>query len=255
MNSSHLNWPRLFGRGMTVLLLCSAAAVSGRGESLFPDPNLEAAVRQQVFAKRHNSEPLVEADVVNVSTIDAKHRGITNLAGLEKCRSLAMLDIAGNSVTDLSPLSNLARLQFLDAQSNRISDLKPLASMTALQYLHLADNKVSDISPLAGLTNLASLYLSRNEVECIAPLRRLSRLASLYLDGNRIMDIRPLEGDHRCQPDHSPEAPSLPVPSGQPHRGSRAPGGMGESGYKTGVRALPAVVPRGKSAEDRGRPG
>lgn len=172
--------------GLVLPLLLS---MSSAASELFPDPALEAAVRTQVFAKRGTDAPLVEADVVNISTVEAKGRGITNLAGLEKCRSLAMLDLAGNKVSDLSPLSGLQRLQFLDVQSNRVSNLKPLASVTALQYLHLAQNQVTDIAPLAGLTNLSALYLTGNRVEEIRPLLDLRRLSSLYLDRNRIRDI------------------------------------------------------------------
>ncbi|MCC7377053.1 MAG: leucine-rich repeat domain-containing protein [Verrucomicrobiales bacterium] len=171
---------------LTILL---ALPVAGAASELFPDPALEAAVRTQVFAKRGTEAPLVEADVVNISTVEAKGRGITNLAGLEKCRSLAMLDLAGNKVSDLSPLSGLQRLQFLDVQSNRVENLKPLAGVTALQYLHLAQNKVEDLSALAGLTNLSALYLTGNKVEDIRPLLDLRRLSSLYLDRNRIRDI------------------------------------------------------------------
>jgi internalin A len=163
---------------------------------LFPDPQLEAAVRQQVFAKRGTEEPLVESDVVNVSTVQASGRGITNLAGLEKCRSLAMLEIANNQVSDLGPLAGLERLQFLDAQGNQISDLTPLARTPALQYLHLAGNKVWNVAPLAGLTNLSALYLSGNQVEEIGPLLGLRKLVSLYLDNNK---VRSLEGIGRLR--------------------------------------------------------
>src|SRR5438046_1018252 len=55
---------------------------------IFPDKNLEAAVRKFVFEKRDNDKPLVEADLVSLSTIQAVGLGITNLAGLEKCQSL-----------------------------------------------------------------------------------------------------------------------------------------------------------------------
>src|SRR5688572_2792437 len=56
-------------------------------DDLFPDKNLEAVVRQQVFEKRNKPEPLVEADVQNVAIVSGKGKKITNLAGLEKCKS------------------------------------------------------------------------------------------------------------------------------------------------------------------------
>lgn len=182
-------------RGPLALLLL-AGVVAGApwvghaiAAGLFPDPNLEAAVREQVFRKRGTDLPLTRDDVGNVSVVHAARRGITRLDGLEHCRALAMLDLAGNRITDLSPLAGLDRLQYLDVQSNRVSTLRPLASVSALQYLHLGGNEVSDAGPLAGLTNLAALYLSGNRVETVQPLRDLRRLTSLYLDGNRIQSV------------------------------------------------------------------
>jgi len=177
--------------GLLLAVLALATAPVPLHAQLFPDQGLEAAVRRQVFAKRDTTEPLVEADVVNVSTVEARNRGVRNLAGLEKCRNLAMLELGGNAVVDLGPLCGLPRLQFLDVQSNRVENLGPLAGVPALQYLHLAHNQLRDVRPLAGLTNLSALYLSGNQLESLAPLLGLSRLASLYLDDNR---LRSLEG-------------------------------------------------------------
>src|SRR3954471_22896559 len=78
---------------------------------LFPDKNLEKAVRKHVFEKRDNDKPLVEADLANLSIIEARGMGITNLAGLDKCISLAALDLASNKVSDLTPLKNLKLVQ------------------------------------------------------------------------------------------------------------------------------------------------
>lgn len=163
--------------------------VHGGEGDLFPDPALEAAVRSQVFGKRNNREPLVEADVVQVSTVTARGRGIRSLAGLEKCRGLAMLDLAGNRISDLEPLGGLSRLQFLDVQSNRVSNLSPLSTLTALQYLHAGENEITDASPLAGLTNLSALYLGGNRLGELTPLLGLKRLTSLYVEDNRIEGI------------------------------------------------------------------
>ncbi len=159
------------------------------GESIFPDPNLEAAVRRQVFEKRDTSDPILAEDVAKISVVEANGMGITNLAGLEKCPSLAMLQLAGNNVTDLSPLRGLSRLQYLDVRSNRLENIEPLAELSALQYLDLTGNRVADASPLAGLTNLSALYLTGNRLEDVSALRGLRRLSSLYLDSNRLWEM------------------------------------------------------------------
>ena len=81
--------------------LLSVAAERAAAEGVFPDKNLEAVVRQYVFEKRNNEEPIVEDDVVNISTIVGKGKGIKDLTGLEKCRSLALLDLEGNEIERL----------------------------------------------------------------------------------------------------------------------------------------------------------
>src|SRR4051812_3937421 len=82
-----------------------------KADDLFPDKNLEAAVRQQVFEKRNKPDPLVEADVVNISTVVGKGKKITSLAGLEKCKSLALLDLENNEIVDLEPIKELKLVQ------------------------------------------------------------------------------------------------------------------------------------------------
>src|SRR5262245_53416044 len=134
------------------LLSCLSPAVSV-GQDLFPDKNLEAVVRQYVFEKKNTDAPLVEEDVKNISTITGKGKGITNLQGLEKCFSLALLDLANNQVEDVSALKELKNLQSLDLSQNKIKDVTPLADLTGLQWLNLAENQLTDIAPLAKLEN------------------------------------------------------------------------------------------------------
>src|SRR5436190_596909 len=74
-------------RLLAAAVVLSLARGNAAADDLFPDKNLEAVVRQQVFDKRNKPDPLVEADVVNVSTISGKGKKIANLQGLEKCKS------------------------------------------------------------------------------------------------------------------------------------------------------------------------
>src|SRR3954463_10691090 len=89
-----------------------------KAESIFPDKNLEAAVRKFVFEKRDNDKPIVESDVVQLSTINGVGMNIKDLTGLEKCRSLASLDLARNQISNLSPLKGLANVQYLNLAGN-----------------------------------------------------------------------------------------------------------------------------------------
>src|SRR5258705_11957088 len=81
--------------------LFSARAAEDQSKEIFPDKSLEKAVRKSVFEKRDNDKPLVEGDLTSIAIIQANSRGITSLDGLEKCESLASLEIARNDVSDL----------------------------------------------------------------------------------------------------------------------------------------------------------
>lgn len=174
------------------LLLGASQWAEAQTQSIFADRNLEAVVRQYVFEKRNSDAPLTEDDVKNISTIAGKNKGITSLAGLEKCRALALLDLAGNQIEDLTPIKDLKNLQSLDLSKNKISNIQPLAGLTGLQYLNLADNQISDIAPLANMSNLRTLYLSNNQVSDLSVLSQLMKIWSLYVDGNKITDIGPV---------------------------------------------------------------
>ncbi len=160
--------------------------------AIFPDKNLEAVVRSYVFEKRNNAQPLVEDDVVNISTIKGNNKGIQDLAGLEKCRSLASLDLAGNEITRVDAIAGLKNIQSIDLSKNKITDIAPIAGLTKLQYVQLSDNQITDLSPVAKLDNLRSLYVSNNKIQNLAPVANLKKAWSLYADGNQIVDIRPL---------------------------------------------------------------
>ncbi len=179
---------------LALFTVTTALAADATNEvSAFADPALESAVRQQVFAKRETTKPITAADVANISTVQGNLKGITNLAGLEHCKALASLDLAGNKITDLSPLTGLRQLQYLNLQSNLVADVRPLGTIPALQYIELSGNRVADAQPLAACTNLASLYLSDNKLTSLNGLTALPRLVSLYLDGNRLKCIAGLE--------------------------------------------------------------
>lgn len=174
-------------------LLCLAARVAPvTGEDIFPDKNLEAVVRQYVFEKRNKPDPLVEADVVNISNIVGKGKKIESLKGLEKCKSLALLDLENNDISDLEPLKDLKLLQSVNLGKNKIQSVAPLAGLAGIQYLVVSDNQISDLAPLKEIKALVNLYASNNQIKDLSPLTSTPKLISLYLDGNPLEGIGPL---------------------------------------------------------------
>lgn len=145
------------------------ASVSGPFEVTFPDPNLEAAIREAIDKPQG---PIYTSDLESLTTLGffAEDRGISNITGLEYCINLQILDLWDNNITDLSPLAGLTKLRMLAVPGNNISDITPLAGLTNLEELYLARNNISDLSPLAGLTNLEWLSLWENNISDISPL-------------------------------------------------------------------------------------
>ena len=178
----------------------------------FPDPNLEAAIRDAIGKPTGGIYPL---DLVGLTTLDASSRSISDLTGIEHCTSLTGLElnenqisditplsgltglytlwIDNNQVSDITPLANLTNLGQIQAQWNQISDITPLANLANLQYLSIGTNKIRDLSPLSSLTNLVMLAIG-NQVSDLTPLSSLTNLTSLYLFMNEVTDISPIAG-------------------------------------------------------------
>jgi hypothetical protein len=195
---------KTFLLGFLGALLVLGPSAAWPADTVFPDKNLEAVVRTYVPKKRANQEPLTVDDVKDLARIDARHKGIKDLTGLDQCIGLETVDLSGNEIADLTPLAKLAvvkkpyaptddsYIQSLNLSKNKITDLKPLADLVKLQYLDLADNQITDISPLAKLTMVNTLHLTNNKVKDLSPLAGMQRLWTLEADGNAIVDIKPL---------------------------------------------------------------
>ena len=173
------------------------------GHVIFPDTNLEVAVRNALFIEGMRSKdetllekPLVEeitvAELGELTILEAVSKNITSLHGLEYCTNLKGLYLSDNQISDISELSFLENLTTLDLGANQISDISPLASLDKLTVLDLYVNQIQDISPLASLTALNKLYLFRNQISDISPLANLNNLIEVDLYANQISDILPL---------------------------------------------------------------
>ncbi len=157
----------------------------------FPDPNLEAAIREAIGKPAGD---IYDSDLVGLTTLGAYERDISNLSGLEHCTGLITLYLYRNEIADIAPLSGLTSLTTLNLFDNQIDHIGPLSGLTNLTWLSLASNQIAAIDPLSGLMNLTWLGLSGNQIAAIAPLAGLTSLTTLYLHTNHIADIGPLSG-------------------------------------------------------------
>jgi Leucine-rich repeat (LRR) protein len=163
---------------------------------LFPDPNLEAAIREAI----NKPEGAIYAeDLEGLNIFDASDKDIKDITGLEYCINLRTLDLRENQISDVSPLSRLTNLEWLFIDSGKITDVSPLSGLINLKDLVLSGNsdisgKILDISPLSHLTNLVSLELICNQITDVSPLSGLTNLTILRLGNNQIIDVSLLSG-------------------------------------------------------------
>lgn len=157
----------------------------------FPDPGLEAAIREAIGKPTGD---IYDTDLAGLTYLDAEERNIASLEGIQYCVDLTNLAVSGNEIIDISPLSGLTNLTRLSLGFNNISDISALSDLTTLAKLDLESNQISDICPLAGLTYLTELIASRNNIRNINPLAGLAKLTTLMLRGNEIVDLSALAG-------------------------------------------------------------
>ena len=181
---------RILAVTLSLLVLVAMPVGCTGPTTIFPDGNLEAAIRDALG--KPVGEEIMTAELANLTTLSALFSDITDLSGLEYCTNLTELTLAKNQISDISSLSSLTNLTELTLHENQISDISALSSLTNLTELYLGENQISDISPLSSLTNLTLLALYTNEISDISPLASLVNMITLRLNGNQISDISPL---------------------------------------------------------------
>ena len=179
-----------------------------------PDPNLERTIREALTLP--DETPITQLVMSQLIELEAGHKQIADLTGLEhaihlkelflivnqirditpltELINLERLYLSGNPISDLSPLSNLTQLQSLYLATIPIRDLSLLSNLTQLKHLGLAHCGMTDTTPLANLTNLVFLDIADNQIVDISPLANLTALKELRIDRNQIIDFSPLQG-------------------------------------------------------------
>ena len=166
--------------------------VNGEDEAvIFSDPNIEQTVREEIGKPVGD---IYNADLMDLTELSIRDKGVSNLSGLERCTNLSKLILNQNNISDLSPLSSLAKLETLMMPGNQISDITPLTSLESLKNLVLSQNQLRDLTPLTELKNLTSLAMESNNISDISVLSDMPWLTHVMLDDNNISDITPLEG-------------------------------------------------------------
>lgn len=123
----------------------------------FPDAKLKAVVEEHLWL----SDP-TPTDMLQLTSLHAAARGISNITGLEYATNLQTLVLRWNQIHDISALSGLDELEELDAHDNFIRDISALSGKSRLYKLILRYNQIADISALTDLASLQQLDLRAN---------------------------------------------------------------------------------------------
>jgi len=142
----------IFAVTLSLLVLLVMLVGCARSESIFPDENLEAAIRDAL--DKPVGEEITVDELANLTTLSAEGNLITDLSGLEYCTNLESLGLGNNNISDISVLAGLTNLESLDLGDNNISDISVLAGLTNLESLGLGNNNISDISALVANSGL-----------------------------------------------------------------------------------------------------
>ena len=177
----------------------TATVDSSDGVVIFPDPNLETAVRHWLEAADAIPDgytgDILRSHLTQLIIMDAGSSNIADLTGLEYCTNLGYLDLQVNNIVDISALATLTQLETLIICGNNIVDISPLTNLTALVQLNLYHNNISDISPLSGLTNLEQLDLNENSgITSLSALSGLTKLRTLATYSADIDSLAPISG-------------------------------------------------------------
>jgi len=157
---------------------------------VFPDANLEAAVREALSIP---TAPITDADMLTLSTLVANDANISDLTGLEYALNLSILSLRENNISDLTPIQNLTALSYLFVDNNYIlTSIQPIANLRNLLYLGFGNNAVTDISVLQNINYIIDLNMNNNQITDISPLRNQRQLDALVAGNNNIEDISAL---------------------------------------------------------------
>ena len=175
-----------------VLVGCASGPPKAVPSELIADPNVEAAIRNSVWAKPTGE--LTKADLEKVEKLDlGGYVKLTDLKSLENLTKLEELYLDNNQLTSVKGLEKLTQLRSLTIRRNQLTDLKGLEKLTQLKYLTLTSANLTNVKGLENLTQLTFLRLNNNQLTDVKGLEKLTKLTSLYLGNNKLTDVKGLK--------------------------------------------------------------
>ena len=155
----------------SLTLLIGLAAWTHAQPVHIPDPNLRLVLQEAL--ELPGGAPITRDAMLQLTRLDVKSRGVTDLTGLEFATNLTWLRLRKNRIADITPVGHLTNLIDLGASYCNISDISPLANLVKLETLSLYGNRITNVTPLANLTQLRWLRIESNLIADHSPLDRL----------------------------------------------------------------------------------
>jgi Leucine rich repeat len=153
---------------------------------VFKDADLDSAVRA---ALGKPTGAITPDDVVELTSLEASDRDISDLSGIECLTALELLQVSGseirNPISDLGPLSYLTNLNWLDLSHDPVLDLdlSPLRYLDNLGILYLDYVTLGDMTPLAELPGLRALSLTYSTLDDPQSFAKIPDLEQLLAVG------------------------------------------------------------------------
>jgi internalin A len=157
---------------------------------VFTDENLATEIKRSLG--KTQAKTLTRKDVLEITELSLKEKGIESLEGIEYLENLKSLNLSNNNISDIAAIGELSKLEYLNLDFNKVNDISILANNTNVKELYISGNQISNIQSLKYLKKLITLGISINKISDITPLADLPAIRTLALSDNQIEDLKPL---------------------------------------------------------------
>ena len=152
------------------------------GEVRFPDPNFEAAVREEIDKP---TGKIMQDDVAGITFLSLWRREIADLTGIEHMTALKWLECNDNQLTTLDLSGNIA-LEVLYCDSNQLTSLN-VSNNAALVSISGRGNQLTELD-VSNNPLLHTLYLENNRITSM-DFSRNAELQWVDLSNNRLNSL------------------------------------------------------------------
>ncbi|MEE8373996.1 MAG: hypothetical protein V3R87_09770 [Dehalococcoidia bacterium] len=147
----------------------------------FADSRLELA-RRTAIDKPDGA--ILQSDLEELVSLDARRRGITDLTGLEYCANLSRLVLSDNGIRDISPLVSLSKLNVVMLNGNPLSTESLTTHVPQLEEMGVLvslSTQLQDPALRAGRLATQGRYVEALEEYIARPSRSTLTFPILYI--------------------------------------------------------------------------